>query len=156
MSQTRVSKTSTSFRFSELNHKHHPIETNNRKSLNLTEQSALLDCTHPESSFLMQQAVSLSRCCPCATSLSILASLLIHGANFAPKCIRSAALGPSQKFAGSWYSTWNSSSALIQLRFIYTYNRRVSLIRFGSVRGKIVYNFGEWAWVYGAIEINTV
>lgn len=71
-----------------------------------TEQSALEDCTHPESSFRMQHAVSLSLLAEAAIALAILASLLIHGANLAPKCIKSAARGPSQNEAGSSHSTW--------------------------------------------------
>lgn len=63
------------------------------------------DCTHPESSFRMQHAVSRSRLAEAAIARAILASLRIHGANLAPKCIRSAARGPSQNEAGSSHST---------------------------------------------------
>lgn len=71
----------------------------------LTEHSALLDCTQPESSFLMQQAVSRSFSRQTSISFSILMSLRMQGANLAPRWMRSEARGPSQKFAGSWYST---------------------------------------------------
>lgn len=71
----------------------------------LTEQSALLDCTQPESSFRIQQAVSRSRSLQTSISFKIFISRLMHGANFAPRWMRSAALGPIQKFAGSWKST---------------------------------------------------
>lgn len=54
----------------------------------------------------MQQAVSLSLRADAAIARAILTSLRMHGANFAPKCIRSAARGPSQKEAGSSHSTW--------------------------------------------------
>lgn len=61
----------------------------------LTEQSACDDCTQPESSFLIQQAVSRSFNRILSTSCVILSSTRIHGANFAPKCIKSAAFGPN-------------------------------------------------------------
>lgn len=65
------------------------------------EQSLLELCTHPDSSFLIQHAVFLSFNLLSSISLRIFMSFLIHGANFAPRCIKSAALGPIQKLAGS-------------------------------------------------------
>lgn len=50
-----------------------------------TEQSALDDCTHPESSFRMQHAVSRSLLADAAIARAILASRRMHGANFAPR-----------------------------------------------------------------------
>lgn len=61
-----------------------------KKESVLTEQSAWDDCTQPESSLRMQQAVSRSFSRHFSISLMILASLRMHGANFAPRCIRSA------------------------------------------------------------------
>lgn len=79
--------------------------TSREAQILLTEQSALDDCTHPESSFLIQQAVSLSLLAEAAMALAILASRRMHGANLAPKCMRSAARGPNQNEAGSSHST---------------------------------------------------
>lgn len=64
------------------------------KKLQLTEQSALEDCTHPESSFLIQQAVSRSLVLVLSICWMILLSTRMQGANLAPKWIKSAALGP--------------------------------------------------------------
>lgn len=68
----------------------------------LTEQSACEDWTHPESSFLMQQAVSLSLALVLSICWIILLSALMHGANFAPKWIKSAALGPNLNNKSVW------------------------------------------------------
>lgn len=70
---------------------------NDIKQIKLTEQSAWEDCTQPESSFLIQHAVSLSFACILSISFLILLSILMQGANFAPKWIRSAARGPNLK-----------------------------------------------------------
>lgn len=67
------------------------------RKLKLTEQSACDDWTHPESSFLIQQAVSLSLALVFSICWRILLSTRIQGANLAPRCIRSAALGPNLK-----------------------------------------------------------
>lgn len=83
--------------------------------LKLTEQSAFEDCTQPESSFRMQHAVSRSRLAEAAIARAILTSRLMHGANLAPKWIRSAALGPSQNDAGSSHSTFKIKKARVSV-----------------------------------------
>lgn len=78
-----------------------------RKGTILTEQSALEDWTHPESSFRIQQAVSRSLVRVLSICCIILLSTLIQGANLAPKCIRSAALGPNLKIHNGIVKTFN-------------------------------------------------
>merc|ERR1712130_479889 len=49
----------------------------------------------------MQHPVSSSLASCSSTSFKMDSSLLMHGENFAPRWMRSAARGPSQKLAGS-------------------------------------------------------
>lgn len=66
-----------------------------------TEQSACELCTHPESSFRIQQAVSRSCRRAFAIESQIFVSRRMQAANFAPKCTRSSPRGPIHTLRGS-------------------------------------------------------